>query len=193
MKCPRCNSKRIQLDFDDAFAVVRLTGLRKLLCNECGKVFHGFDPFGKLGRAPAKRGTKSTGRRRSPRFPVHLPTSISLIQGTPKENAKATYSEPSQGHCESINEFGLGLSLVGSRFPESELSRIGRLLFVRIRLPEAAIEAVVSIVNHRRIGEDRKRKWFLGVKIQQISDEDKVILVAYLRQRVQHQPLIVSE
>jgi len=193
MQCPRCNSKRIQLDFDNAFAVVRLAGLRKVLCNECGNVFHGFDPFRKLGRAPKKRGERSLGRRRSPRFPAHLPTSISLIQGAPKENAKVTYSEPSQGHCESINEFGLGLSLVGSRFPEAELTRRGRLLFIRVRLPEAAVEAVVTIVNHRRIGEDRKRKWFLGVKIQQISDEDKAILVTYLRQRVQDQPLLVSD
>jgi len=193
MQCPRCNSKRIQRDFDNAFAVVRLAGVRKLLCNECGNVFHGFDPFGKVARAPKKRGERLSGRRRSPRFPAHLPTSISLIQGTPQKNTKVTYSEPSQGHCESINEFGLGLSLVGSRFPDSELSRLGRLLFVRIRLPEAAVEAVVTIINHRRIGEDRKRKWFLGVKIQQISDEDKAILVTYLRQRVQDQPLLVSE
>jgi hypothetical protein len=193
MQCPRCNSKRIQRDFDNAFAVARLAGLRKLLCNECGNVFHGFDPFGKLGRAPAKRDSRPSGRRRSPRFPAHLPTSISLIQGTPQKNTKATYSEPSQGHCESINEFGMGLSLVGSRFPESELSRLGRLLFVRVRLPEAAIEAVVSIVNQQRFGEDRKRKWFLGVKIQQISDDDKAKLVTYLKQRVQDQPLLVSE
>ncbi|HEV8368999.1 MAG TPA: TFIIB-type zinc ribbon-containing protein [Pyrinomonadaceae bacterium] len=193
MQCPRCNSKRIQLDFDNAFAVVRLAGLRKVLCNECGNVFHGFDPFRKLGRAPKKRGARSLGRRRSARFSAHLPTSISLIQGTPKENAKVTYSEPSQGHCESINESGMGLSLVGSRFPEAELTRRGRLLFVRVRLPEAAVEAVVTIVNHRRIGEDRKRKWFLGVRIQQITDEDKAILVAYLKQRVEDQPLLVSE
>jgi hypothetical protein len=193
MQCPRCNSKRIQLDFDDAFAVVRLAGLRKLLCNECGNVFHGFDPFRKLGRAPRKRGLKSEGRRRSPRFPTHLPTSISLIQGTPQQNTTVTYSAPSQGHCESLNEFGMGLSLVGSRFPEAELTRRGRLLFVRVRLPEAAVEAVVTIVNHRRIGEDMKRKWFLGVKIQQISDEDKATLVAYLKQRVQDQPLLVSD
>lgn len=87
----------------------------------------------------------------------------------------------------------MGLSLVGSRFPEAELTRRGRLLFVRVRLPEAAVEAVVTIVNHRRIGEDRKRKWFLGVRIQQITDEDKAILVAYLKQRVEDQPLLVSE
>ena len=193
MQCPRCKSKRIQLDYDDAFAVVRLAGMRKVLCNECGNVFHGFDPFRKLGRAPAKRGLRSSGRRRSPRFPAHLPTSISLIQGKPQKNTTVTYSEASQGHCESINESGMGLSLVGSRFPDAELSRLGRLLFVRVRLPEAAIEAVVTIVNHHRIGEKQKRKWFLGCKIQQISDENKAILVAYLKQRVEDRPLLVSE
>ena len=87
----------------------------------------------------------------------------------------------------------MGLSLVGSRFPERELTRIGCLLFVRIHLPEVTIEAVVSVVNYDRIGEEKKRKWYLGVKVQQISPEDRTSLVAYLKQRAFGQPLIVSD
>ena len=192
MKCPRCKSKRVQLDYDDAFALAHLAGMRKVLCNHCGNVFHGFDPFGKLRRAPVKGGAKTKIHRRTPRYRTHLPSAISLLYDSATDG-KAVYSTPSQGHCDSISRTGMGLSLVGSRFPEADLSQIGRLLFVRVQLPEATIEAVVSIVNTQRIGEDKKRKWYLGVKVQQISDEHKELLKAYLTKRQEGEPLVIHD
>jgi hypothetical protein len=189
MKCPKCGSESVQ-QHKAGSTLVRLAGMRKLHCKKCGSIFHGFDPLGKLGRS--KQQTKFLNRRLSPRYPSHLPTEISLIQ--PSENrGKATYSEPSRGHCESINRFGMGLSLVGSRFPEDALTRIGGLLFVRVSLPETTLEAVVSIMNHRRVGEDKKRRWFLGVKIHQLSESDRSNLLSYLAERSHAQPLLVSE
>ena len=85
----------------------------------------------------------------------------------------------------------MGLSLIGSRFSEEELSRVGQLLFVRINLPNATIEAVVSILNHHRLGDDKRRKWFLGVKIHQISDSSKADLDAYLEKRGRDEPLVL--
>ena len=192
MRCPRCKSQRVQRDYDEAFALARLAGMRKLLCNQCGHVFTAFDPLNKVRRAPTKRDKKFTKRRMNPRYSIHLPTEISLIDETEKTGT-VTYSEPSKGHCESISKQGMGLSLVGSKFSEGDLTRIGRLLFVRVRLPETTLEAVVSIVNHQRLGEKQKKKYFLGVKIHQVSDVDKERLTAYLEDRAAHQPLIVSE
>jgi hypothetical protein len=190
MQCPRCTSRRIQRDFDDAFLVIRAVGLKKALCNNCGLVFKSFDPLGKLHRAPAKK-TKEMliERRRNPRYPVHLTASISLIERRAwYETAK--YSHPSRGHCEAISKSGFALSLVGTRVPDNELSRLGRLLLIRVDLPVATIEAVTSIVNHRRIGATTKRKWILGVKIQQISDSDQAELKKYLEQKRHAEPLV---
>jgi len=92
-----------------------------------------------------------------------------------------------------ISKFGMGLSLVGARFAEGELSRVGRLLFVRVDLPEGAIEAVVTIVTHDRSEGGGKRRWFLGVNIYQMSEDDTATLAAYLEKRAQGEPLIVSE
>jgi len=172
--------------------VARLAGLHKLLCNNCGHVFHGFDPLRKLARAPAKGDPQTKNRRRSPRFRTHLPAAISSITGTAK-GGKVSYSAPSNGHCEAINEFGVGLSLVGSRFSEDQLTGVGSLLFVRIHLPDISIEAVVSVLNHQRVGEGIKSKWFLGAKFHQISDEDKASLLAYLQKRQEDQPLGIFE
>ena len=192
MRCPRCKSERVQRDYDEAFAIAHLAGMRKLLCNQCGNVFTRFDPLSKVRRAPTKRDAQFAKRRINPRYTVHLPSEISLIEGREKTGT-VTYSPPSKGHCESISKLGMGLSLVGSKFTEGDLTLIGRLLFIRIRLPETMLEAVVSIVNHRRIGENQKRKYMLGVKIHQMSDLDKEKLTAYLEDRAAHQPLIVSE
>ena len=190
MQCPRCQSERIQRDYNDAVFFIRMFGLHKLLCNNCGLVFKGFDPLGLQQSAPSENAKEERKRRRGPRFYAHLPSAISLIEG---EIGKVSYSQPSRGHCERISQFGMSLSLVGARFPEAELSRIGRLLFVRIDLPEGPIEAVVMIVTSERAGQQGKKKWALGVKIQQMSDADRERLAGYLEKRAKGEPLIIPE
>jgi hypothetical protein len=169
-----------------------MVGLHKLLCNNCGLVFKGFDPLSSHQRAPSQKSSQVLHQRRGPRFYVHIPTAISLIDGIPQDG-KVSYSQPSRGHCETISKFGMRLSLVGTRFSEAELSRSGQLLVVRVDLPEGPIEGVVTIVTSERTGEAGKKKWLLGVKIHQMSDADREKLAVYLEKRAQETPVIVSE
>ena len=192
MQCPRCKSERIQRDYDDAVFFLRVVGMHKLLCNNCGLVFKAFDPKGTHLRKPVNKDKPARNRRRAPRFSTHLPTAISLIDSK-VQVGKASYSAPSRGHCETIGKFGMSLSLVGTRFPEAELSRIGRMLFVKIDLPDGAIEAVVTIVNSNRTGEGAKRKWQLGVKIHQMPDGDRERLTSYLEKRGASEPVAIYE
>ncbi|MFN2531528.1 MAG: PilZ domain-containing protein [Pyrinomonadaceae bacterium] len=192
MQCPRCKSERVQRDYDEAFMLARIIGMHKLLCNNCSLVFSGFDPLGRLRRGPPEKETYIRNRRRTPRYRVHLPTAISLIEGKPQAG-KVSYSEPSRGHCETLSTTGMGLSLVGARFSEEELTRIGRLLFIRVNLPEGAIEAVVSVVQVARSEADSKRKWVLGVSTKQISEADQKRLTEYLDKRAQEVPAVVSD
>lgn len=192
MRCPRCESERIQRDYDDAVVVLRMIGLHKLLCNNCGLVFKGFDPLRTAQREPAEDTRKGSNRRRGPRYNVHLPAAISLVDDK-KQVGKVTYSEPSRGHCETISKFGMSLSLVGARFTEGELSRLGRLLFVRVDLPDGPIEAVVALVAHDRAGDERRKKWLLGVKIQQMSDDDTERLENYLKSRADSRPVVITD
>ena len=192
MRCPRCESERVQRDYDDAPVVLRLIGLHKLLCNNCGLVFKGFDPLRTVQREPAEKKAKGQNRRRGARYNVHLPAAISLIDDK-VQVGKVTYSEPSRGHCETISKFGMSLSLVGARFTEGELSRIGRLLFVTVDLPDGPIEAVVVLVSQDRVGEERKKKWLLGVKIQQMSDVHTEHLENYLKTHADRRPVVITE
>jgi hypothetical protein len=185
MQCPRCKSERIQRDFDDANVFLRAVGMHKLLCNNCGLVFKGFDPQGKLRRERTSKPQESNHdpkRRRGPRYAAHLPTAISLIEGD-AQVGKVSYSQPSRGHCETISAFGMLLSLVGTRFGEDELSRPGRLLFVSVDLPDGPVEAVVATVTHERVGEGAKRRWLVGVKIHQMGEQHTERLAVYLERR----------
>ena len=192
MRCPRCQSERIQRDYDDAILLLRMVGLHKLLCNNCGLVFKGFDPLGTHQREPSEAAKEIRNRRRGPRFYAHLPTAISLIDGA-VQAGKASYSQPSRGQCETIGEFGMCLSLVGTKFTEAELSQIGRLLFVRVDVPDGPIETVVAIVTSERTGEEGKKRWTLGVTIHQISDADRERLTQYLLKRAKGEPVILSD
>ena len=191
MLCPRCKSERIQRDYDDAVFFLRMVGMQKLLCNNCGLVFKAFDPLGTQKRSPSEKDKQVRNRRHGPRVNAHLPTAISLIDE--KGGGKASYSQPSRGHCETISKFGMRLSLVGTRFTEAELSQLGQLLFVRVDLPEGSIEAVVTIVSSERGGEATKKRWTLGVKIQQMSDEDRERLAGYMEKRAKDEPVLISE
>lgn len=192
MQCPRCQSERIQRDYDDAVFFIRMFGLHKLLCNNCGLVFKGFDPLGTHQRTPSEKKKQVRNRRRAPRYYAHLPAAISLIDGN-IQVGKVTYSQPSRGHCDTVSKFGMRLSLAGTRFSESDLSRTGGLLFVRIDLPEGPIEAVVKIVNSERAGEEAKKKWLLGVDIYQLAEADRERLMSYLEKRRQGEPVLISD
>lgn len=192
VQCPRCKSERIQRDYDDAVFVLRMVGMHKLLCNNCGLVFKGFDPLGGRERTPNSEKKEFRNRRRGPRFYAHLPSAISLIDAN-AQPGKVSYSQPSRGHCETIGKFGMKLALAGTRFSDADLSTVGRLLFVRVDLPEAPIEAVVKIVSSEKVDEDSKKKWLLAVDIHQMSDEDTARLKDYLEKRFKDKPVIVSD
>lgn len=171
-----------------------MMGMHKLLCNNCGLVFKGFDPLGTHQHEPSDSDKEKQvqNRRRGPRYYAHLPSAISLIDST-VQVGKVSYSQPSRGHCETIGKFGMSLSFVGTRFAEAELTKRGRLLFVRVDLPEGPVEVVVTIITSERTGEEAKRKWSLGVRIHQMSDADKERLNAYLEKRQLEKPVIISE
>lgn len=191
MQCPRCKSERIQRDYDDAVFFIRMFGLHKLLCNNCGLVFKGFDPLQTHQREPSEKPKQHRNRRRGPRFYAHLPAAISLIDPE-AQPGKVSYSQPSRGHCETISKVGMRLSLVGTRFSATDLAR-KRLLFVRVDLPEGPIEAVVTIVTSERVGEEGKKKWLLGVNVHQMADADRERLKTYLEKRSKGEPVVISE
>jgi predicted Zn-ribbon and HTH transcriptional regulator len=192
MWCPRCKSSRIQRGYDDSAIVLRMAGLHELLCNNCGLEFKGFDPLRRLKRTPVMRTGSGTNQRRFPRYKVHLPTTICLVERDPL-TWDVAYTQRSRGHCETISQIGMALSFVGSRFAEKELTRPGCSLFVTLTLPDGAISAVVSIVYWNRLGSKGKSGWLVGTTISQTSDADAARLAAHIRKRAQTEPYLALD
>ena len=192
MWCPRCKSSRIQRGYHDSVIVLRIAGLHELLCNNCGLEFKGFDPLRKLKRAPVKRTATGTNQRRFPRYKVHLPATISLVERDVL-TWDVDYTQRSRGHCETISQIGMALSFVGSRLPEEELTRPGCSLYVTVALPEGAIAAVVSIVYWNRLGSKGRSSWLVGTTISQTSDADAARLAAYIKKRAAKEPYLALD
>src|SRR5262245_34653139 len=113
MWSPRCKSSRIQRGFDNTLIVLRIAGLHKLLCNNCGLEFKGFDPLRKISRVAGHKKEPWIDRRRVPRYRAHLPATISLVERD-EVSWDVAYTKCSRGHCEGSSQIGLGRSVDGT-------------------------------------------------------------------------------
>ena len=182
-QCPRCNSARIQRGYTDAPLVLRLVGLRGLLCNNCGLEFKGFDFSGGADRAASTKKEVVQNRRRAPRYRLTLPASISLVEVNSR-TGNVWESQAARGRCVALNKYGLAVSFVGTRFEEEDFSSVGRLLYIRLMLPKGPVDMVVTTVTHDRVREGRaKSGWLIGASITKMSDDDRARLNTYLESR----------
>ena len=166
-----------------------MAGLHELLCNNCGLEFKGFDPLRKLERKPSQQRELNTNHRRFARYKVHLPATVALVE----RNAltwDVSYSPAARAHCEMISQGGMGLSFVGTRLDEDQLTRPGCPLYVTVNLPGSVIAAVLATVTCDRLGTNGQAKWFVGAKVTQMSDADAARLAAYLEKRAQTEPVL---
>lgn len=189
MWCPRCKSSRVQRGYHDSAMVLQLAGLHELLCNNCGLEFKGFDPLRTLARKPVDERETNNNHRRFPRYKVHLPATIALVERNPL-TWDVSYSTGARGHCDTISQGGMALSFVGSRFPEDKLTRDGCQLYVTVTLPGTVIAAVLSVVTCERLAVIGQPKWAIGAKIMQMSDADAARMVAYLEKRAATEPFV---
>jgi hypothetical protein len=142
--------------------------------------FKGFDPMRRLPRRPVQRVRYEANQRRFPRYNVHFPATISLVERNVL-TWDVGYTQRSHGHCETISQIGLAFSFVGSRIPEDQLVRPGCNLFVTVSLPGAEIEAVVTIVYWQRA--IKGKGWFVGTTISQMSERDTGSLAEFIKKR----------
>jgi len=189
MWCPRCKSSRVQRGNYSSPIVLQFAGLHGLLCNNCGLEFKGFDPMRRLPKSPVRRKQYEANQRRFPRYKVHLPATISLVERNVL-TWDVGYTHRARGHCETISQVGIALSFVGSRFPAEQIVP-GSSLFVSVSLPTAEIAAVVTIVFWEK---PRKGKgWFVGTNISQMSERDAANLAEFIKKRSAREPLVTLD
>jgi hypothetical protein len=159
----------------------QMAGLHELLCNNCGLEFKGFDPLRRLRRAPVKPAGLRQTDRRFPRYKVHLPATIALVERDAL-TWEVNYSRPARGHCQVIGQGGASVAFFGSRFSEDKLVP-GGSLYLTINLPCSMIAAVVSVISCARVGAGRQGQWLMGGAFTQMSDSDATKLSEYLKKQ----------
>ena len=190
MWCPRCKSSRVQRGYHSSPIVLQFAGLHGLLCNNCGLEFKGFDPLRRLPKSPVKRKQYEANQRRFPRYNVHLPATISLVERNVL-TWDVGYTQRSRGHCETISQIGMAFSFVGTRFSAEQLVRPGCSLFVNVSLPLIEIAAVVTIVYWEK--PNKGKPWYVGTTISQMSEGDAGQLAAYLKKRAEVEHLVTVD
>jgi hypothetical protein len=71
-KCPKCRSSRIRKGYKPTPFLLRLVGLRHLLCNDCNLLFTGFS-VGTIGSGKKSRTKTSSPTNSSPN---HVPEEV---------------------------------------------------------------------------------------------------------------------
>lgn len=193
MLCPRCGSARVQRGYKDMITILRLAGLDERLCNNCGLEFKSFDSTDRPERAPKRERPEFEHSRSAPRYRAHLPATIRLAERQPGIT-KLAFSQPSRGHCTVISKFGMALSFSGTRLPEGAFTRVGRLLFVSVVLPNGPIDALLTTVTHDQVrGERGKLRWLIGSTITKMTEADTTRLSNYLKKLAEQEPIFESE
>jgi hypothetical protein len=124
-------------------------------------------------------------RRSSPRLRVRLLFSISV-------GRKANGNSPSQherllrGHTRDISQNGLALNVSQVHLDGHHLATEGHDLQLKLELPGGPISMLVTPMHYERLDEvELGSGYLIGVRIVQISDEDRSLYLSFITQGIQ--------
>lgn len=187
-RCPRCKSTRIQLGFNEPPLILKLCGIRELLCNNCALEFRRFIPLGKLKRSQSGEPETTRHRRRAPRFKARLPLRLAKILKE-RFGEKTVYGPELDGYTREISKIGLSIILSDKGAKASDFigSKLG--LWAWVELPGETIKMRIVPVMHEKIqsGQDAGHL-LIGAHIRSISEENRASLHRYL-ESLQQSPI----
>ena len=176
LRCPRCESLRIQLGFSDPPLHLRLLGIRDLLCNNCNLEFRGFALPGRVKRGRSDQPDDTRNRRRAPRFQVRLPLQVrQIVRGY--FGGEAVYSPIVNGHTRDISKIGIAIVLPTAGAEAYDFSDTEKRLQVWVGLPTGTVLMKVAPVR-REDGRGTSR--VIGAQIGSMSEDDRAAFHRYI-------------
>ena len=124
-------------------------------------------------------------RRSSPRLRVRLLFSISVGR---KANGKGTgqLERLLKGHTRDISQHGLALNVSQVHLDGPHLATVGHDLQLKLELPGGPISMLVTPERYERLDEvGLGCGYLIGVRIVQISDEDRGLYLSFIKQGLQ--------
>ena len=121
-------------------------------------------------------------RRRAPRYRARLPFSVSLVEGKAAAHDNARRAPGLVGVTHDLSASGLALIVPAIRIGDRYLTGAGRLLLVALELPAGIALIRAAPVRYEPLEQEGTEKSYLiGARIQEMSDEDRALLLDYLQ------------
>ena len=117
-------------------------------------------------------------RRHMARHRVRLEVTVTLATPT-KANGRRPASL--QGYTRDVSENGLGLIMPAIRIGDRYLAGENCRLAIRLELPDKPIQLTASSARYEPLDDPSEMGFLIGVNITNISDEDRKLFTAYLR------------
>lgn len=119
-------------------------------------------------------------RRRAKRHKVRLEFSISVADRAKSFNG-ARKTRIMEGHTLDLSASGLALIVPSITLGEHHIVGENRSLNVKLQLPVEAIDLIVTPVRYESLEEhETETGYLIGVKILEMSDEDRVKFEKYV-------------
>ena len=117
-------------------------------------------------------------RRHMARHRVRLEVTVTLATPT-KANGRRPASL--QGYTRDISANGLGLVMPAIRIGDRYLAGENCRLAITLELPDRPIQLTASSSRYEPLDDPAEVGFLIGVNITNITDEDRKLLLAYLR------------
>jgi hypothetical protein len=117
-------------------------------------------------------------RRASPRLAARLPCLVSLHE--PRPSAKSRRPATLEAHTRDLSATGVALIAPAIRINDRYLT--GSTLLLRLEHPAGRMEMIVQSVRYEQLPpEGEEEGYLIGVRIVEMSDEDRARYDAHLR------------
>lgn len=119
-------------------------------------------------------------RRSSPRFTARLPTSLSLAD---HEGGLGHIDRPPviPGETKDISLDGLALVVPSLRTDRHDLTQLQHLWRIVMALPVGHVQIFAQLVRFQRFrGDDPQTGYLIGVRIEEMSEADRVLFTDYM-------------
>jgi len=124
-------------------------------------------------------------RRSSPRLRVSLMFAISVGRKA-NGNGSGQHERLLKGHTRDLSQNGLALNVSQVHLDGHHLATAGHDLQLNLELPGGSISMLVTPERYERLDEEELGCGYLiGVRIVQISDEDRKLYLNFIQQGLQ--------
>jgi hypothetical protein len=128
-------------------------------------------------------------RRSSPRFPTRLPTSVSLAG---QESGLGHVDRPPviPAETKDISLEGLALIVPSLRTDRHDLTQLQQLWRIVMALPLSHVQIFAQLVRFQRYrGDDSQTGYLIGVRIEEMSEADRILFKDYMQTLQQTTPV----